>query len=80
MSEECSHSNYCGRSPSRIRIHGRGPSHYRSFSRIPRKRCRHSASRSVDAYYIAGMDAGHKIPSTSTECGEESEIFQDRWI
>ena len=83
MSEERSRFNSCGRSPSRSRSRGRSPSHSCSRSRIPIKSRSRSDSRSVDAYHIVGVDAGHDSPPPSTEHmsdREEAEKFQDLWI
>ena len=73
MSEESRRSNFHGCLPSRIRSCGSSPSRSRSCSRLPRAIRSHSASRSVDAYHIKGVDAGHKSPSHSPEFMPDGE-------
>ena len=57
ISEERSRSNYCGHLPSFRKIHGKSPSHSCFCISILRKICSRSASRAVDTYHIAGLDA-----------------------
>ena len=83
MSEECSRSNFPGRSPSHSRNRVRITTRSCYLIKIPSKSRSRSALCYVDAYHITGVDSGHKSPSPSTKrmlYREESEKLQDRWI